>query len=94
MVENLVYRESIRGSDVEIMAASALLDNDIYVTNNDYRKPGSITREVRWNLLRATTNPTATFHITNYGLQYEPVVSMLNSPYPTYATTDDIQPIE
>ena len=94
MVENLVYRESIRGSDVEIMAASALLDNDIYVANNDYRKPGSITREVRWNLLRATTNPTATFHITNYGHQYEPVVSMLNSPYPTYATTDDIQPIE
>ena len=39
LVENLVYRESIWGSDAEIMAVSALLDADIYVANNDYRMP-------------------------------------------------------
>ena len=90
MVENLVYRESIWGSDVEIMAASALLDADIYVANNDYRKPGS-----RGALeLAQNYQPYCHFYITNYGHHYEPVVSMLNAPYLTYGTTDDIQPIE
>ena len=66
LVENLVNRESILGSDVEIMAASALLDADIYVAKNDYKKPGSMTREVRWSLLRVlpTLLPLFTSQIT------------------------------
>ena len=35
--ENLIYRESIWGSDFEIIAASAILNADIYLANNDYR---------------------------------------------------------
>ena len=47
LVENLIYRESIWGSDVEIMDASALLAAVIYVAKNDYRKPGqSLLRSI------------------------------------------------
>ena len=47
--ENLVFLEGTWDSDVEIMAASAILDADIFVSNNDYLKPGSLIHEVRWS---------------------------------------------
>ena len=93
--ENFVYLPGTWGGDVEIMAASAILNADIYVANNDYRKPGSFIREVRWSLLRASLNPTATLYITNYGDHYEPVISMLNSPTPTFGMkSDDVLNVE
>ena len=76
--------EGTWGSDVEIMCASDILDADIYVANNDYVPRGSQVRHVRWSLLRATPNPTATLYIANYCSHYEPVSSMANSFAPTY----------
>ena len=87
--ENPIYLEGIWGSDVEIMCASAILDADIYIANNDYIPQGSIIREVRWSLLRTTTHPTATLYIANYCNHYEPVTSMLNSLPPTYEIISD-----
>ena len=89
LTENLTSLEGTWGSDVEIMAASDILNVDIYVANNDYRKEGTLTREVRWSLLGASTNPTAALYITNYGLHFEPVTSMLNIPTPTYGSISD-----
>ena len=89
--------EGTWGSDVEIMAASAILDTDIYIANNDYRGEGSLIREVRWSLLRASPspNPNCAIYISNYCNHYEPVTSMLNSPTPTYGTkSDDVLTIE
>ena len=40
-------RESVWGTNVEIYAASAILDADVYVANNLYRTKDSIIREVR-----------------------------------------------
>ena len=82
--ENPIYMEETWGSDVEIMCASAILDADIYVANNDYVPQGSQVPQVRWSLLRATPNPTATLYIANYCSHYEPVSSMVNSFAPTY----------
>ena len=82
--ENLVYCEGIWGSDVEIMAASAILDADIYVANDDYWQKGTLTRKVRWSLLRGSTNPNANIYITNYGQHFAPVISMINSPTHSY----------
>ena len=56
--ERLVYRESVWGTYVEIIAASAILDADIYVANNFYRTQESLTRVTRWSLLRAQDNST------------------------------------
>ena len=93
--QKLMNRESIWGTDVEIYAASAILDADVYVANNFYRTKESIIREVRWSLHRATDNPTAILYIQNYFDHYQPVVSMLNTNYKTYGTiSDDVQTIE
>ena len=54
-------RESNWGTDVEIYAASAILDPDVYIANNFYKTKESIIREVRWSLHRATDNPTALY---------------------------------
>ena len=86
---NLIYRESIWGSDVEIIAASTILNADIYVAINDCRMQGSVIRQVRWSLLRATKSPTANLYSNNFVIRYEPVVSMLKSRIPTYGTTTD-----
>ena len=82
--ETPIYMEGTWGSDVEIMCASAILDADIYVANNDYVPQGSHVRQIRWSLLRATPNPTATIYIANYCNHYEPVSSMVNSFTPTF----------
>ena len=50
--QRLMNRESIWGTDVEIYAASAILDADVYVANSFYRTKESIIREVRWSLHR------------------------------------------
>ena len=95
--ERLIFRESVWGTDVEILAASAILDADIYVANNFYRTQGSLTRVTRWSLLRAQDNSTGTLYITNYGHHYEPVINMLNSSTSTYGsgtTSDVVQLIE
>ena len=96
MDENLICLEGTWGSDVEIMAASAILDVDIFVANNDYLKAGTLIHEVRWSLLRASSNPNAAFYITNFAKHYEPVISMINSPTQTYGvkSADDVQIIE
>ena len=85
--ENLTLLEGTWGSDVEIMAASSILDVDIYIANDVYRKEGTLIPEVRWSLIRASPNPTAAIYITNYCDHYEPVISMLDSPTPTYGVT-------
>ena len=66
------------------MAAFSILNADIYIANNDYRKPDSLIREVRWSLLRARPDPTSSIYVTNYANHYEHVISMLNSHTPTY----------
>ena len=76
-------------TDAEVMAASAILDADIYVANDDYINERTLSREVRWNLLRASNNPSVSIYITNYASHYQPVTSMVNSPTPTYGNASD-----
>ena len=95
--EKLIFRESVWGTNVETLAASAILDADVYVANNYYRRQGSLTRVTRWSLLHAQDNSTGTLYITNYGHHYEPVINMLNSCTLTYGsgtTSDVVQLIE
>ena len=93
--ETLTYLDGAWGSDVEIMAFSAILNADIYVGNNDSHRQGSLIREVRWNLIRASKNPEVAIYIQNFNLHYEPVISMMNSPTPSYgATSDDVVKID
>ena len=95
--ERLIFRESVWGTDVEILAASDIFDADIYVANNFYRTQGSLNRVTRWSLLRAQDNSTGTLYIANYGHYIAPVINMLNSSTPTYGsgtTLDVVQLIE
>ena len=91
--ENLTSIEGTWGGDVEIMAATCILQADIFVSTNNYRTGGSLIREVR--LLRANGKCDASIYITSYSNHYEPVISMINSPTLTYGTTsNDIINIE
>ena len=74
------------------MAASAIFNADIYVANS-FNQGTSLTRVVRWNLLRATTNAEASIYIQNFNLHYEPIISMINSITPSYGNipNNDVQ---
>ncbi|KAI6653978.1 hypothetical protein LOD99_3154 [Oopsacas minuta] len=77
-------------TDAELIAASALLEADIYVANKIYRTEGSLDTEIRWSRLRASNNYTnnPTLYIANYSDHYEPVYCMFNSKNPTFSFSD------
>ena len=85
--QNLTHLLGTYGSDVELMAASAMFNIDIFVANNGYGSTGSVLRELRevkWSWLRATRKPEGAFFIKNFDVHYEPVISFINSSTPTY----------
>ena len=93
--EKLISMDGVWAGDVEIMASSAILEADIYVATDDYTVEGSIVRDIRWSLLRACPSPQAAIYITNFGCHFQPVISMINSPTPTYGNiTNQVYTIE
>ena len=85
--ENLTHLPGTWGSDVELMAASAIFNVDIFVANNGYRSLDNVfreLREVKWSWLTATKKPEGAFFIKNFDVHYEPVISFINSSTPTY----------
>ena len=73
------------GSDVELMAASAMFNVDILVANTGYRSIDPVfreLREVKWSWLRATRHSEGAFIIKNFDVHYEPVISFINSSTP------------
>ena len=88
--ESLISANGIWASDVEIMAASLILEAGIFVATNDYMLEGSLGRKiVRWSLLRACPNPQAALYITNYGCHFLPITSMINSCTPTFGASSN-----
>ena len=53
----MINNDGIWGGDVEIMAASAILEVDIFVANNEYRwdSHDKFQQVVSWKLMRANT---------------------------------------
>ena len=95
MNENSVFLESTWGGDVELIAASAILETYIYiyvcVANDSYKSQGSSVNEVRWSQIRAANYTcNSSIYITNFCVHYEPVKTMLNSPYLTYRLIDEM----
>ena len=74
------------GGDVEIMAASAILQVDIYVANHEYRwdSQDKLHQIISWKLMRANTANTEAIYINNFDLHFEPVTSLINNPTPTF----------
>ena len=56
LYEREIYRDGVWATDVEIMAASAILDTDIYVANNIYTSTDEQILETRWSLIRSKVN--------------------------------------
>ena len=86
-----MYQSGFWGTDAELMAASALLQTDIYVANSFYKTPESIVREVRWSLIRPSNNNNKThaIYIDNYNNKhYQPVTKMIDSLTPTFFEPD------
>ena len=91
--ENPCHLNGIWGSDVEIMTASCIFNVDIYVATNN-NQGSSLIRVVRWNLHRATDNPESAIYIQNFN-HYEPVISMINCPTPSYGNIPgDVQTLD
>ena len=88
--QSAMYVAGTWGSDVELMAASALLKTDIYVANRIYRTPDSLIPEVRWSRICASNDNSedCAIYITNYHDHYEPVTTMMNSLTPTFYKDD------
>ena len=86
-----MYQPGVWGTDAELMAASALLQTDIYAANGIYRDPKSIVRRVRWSLIRPSNNnaPNTTIYIDKYeNKHYKPVKMMIESVTLTFFVTD------
>ena len=89
--ENMVNINGVWGGDVEIMAASAILQVDIYVANNEYRwdSQDKLHQIISWKLMRANTANTEAIYIKNFDLHFEPVTSLINNPTPTFGVVVD-----
>ena len=88
--QKVMYVPGTWGSDVELMAASAILETDIYVANKIYRLPGSLIPEVRWSRISASNDNSkyCAIYIANFNDHYEPVTAMINSLTPTFSVDD------
>ena len=65
--------------DIEIMAASAILNADIYVANDSHRDrflQSKFNNSIKWSLLRAKPGTDSSLYIKNFDVHYEPVISM------------------
>ena len=84
--EKCMYNEENWGSDVELMAASAMLKTDIYVANKIYLTNESIIPEVRWSRIRSSNDNSKdnAIYIANFFDHYQPVNRMINSLTPTF----------
>ena len=87
--ESLISADGIWASDVEIMAASLILEADVFVATNDYMLEGTLVKSVQWSLLRACPDPQAALYITNFGCHFLPVTSMINSQSPTFGAASN-----
>ena len=81
-----MYNNGNWGTDAELIAASALLQTDIYVANKIYHSEDSDEAEIRWSRIRASNNNNNNhaLYITNYSNHYQPVTRMINSHTPTF----------
>ena len=94
--EKCMYNTGNWGSDVELMAASALLKTDIYVANKIYRTDDSIISEVRWSRIRSSNDNSknSAIYISNFYDHYQPVTRMINSLTPTFNCIEKHQDIQ
>ena len=83
-----MYNNGNWGTDAELIAASALLQTDIYIANKIYHSEDSDEAEIRWSRIRASNNNNNNnnyaLYITNYSNHYQPVTRMINSHTPTF----------
>ena len=82
-----MYQLGQWGTDAELMAASALLQTDIYVANKVYKPSNSIVSQIRWSLIRPSSSNSADFalYIANFHDHYQPVLKMIRSLTPTFS---------
>ena len=92
LTRTMMQEDKIWGSEVEIFAISAILEIDIYVAVEcDNCKESSYNihqqRIIRWYRYNSSNNYDKSFaiYIANFNNHYEPVTTLINSGYPTYA---------
>ena len=85
----------IWGTEMEILAASTILETDIYVATEcdlvDNSSPFQMSRRViRWCRYSACSDydHSCAIYMANFNNHYEPVVKFINNNYPTYAEED------
>ena len=87
---------SIWGTEMEILAASAILETDIYVATEcdlvDNSSPFQMSRRVIRCRYSACSNydHSCAIYMADFNNHYEPVVKFINSNYPTYAEEDQL----
>ena len=89
-----MYQNGIWGTDAELIAASAILQSDIYVANRTYTTSDTTPPDILWSRIRASNNNNNNnnnnyaLYIRNYFDHYEPVTKMINSIKPTFFMQD------
>ena len=86
---------NIWGTEMEILAASAILETDIYVATEcditDDSSPFQMSnRVIHWCRYSASSNydHSCAIYMANFNSHYEPVIKFIYSIYPTYAEED------
>ena len=81
--ESMINIDGVWGVDVEIMAASAILQVDIFVANSEYQRDSQekFHQVVSWKLMRANMLNKEAIFIKNFDLHFEPVTSQNKQSY-------------
>ena len=90
--EKMPHLDGVWGGDIEIMAASAILQVDIYIANDNYLntlQESKFSHQVRWSLLKGSKDTKLAIYIKNFANHYEPVISMINCPTPTFGIIEE-----
>ena len=86
------HLDGVWGGDIEIMAASAILQVDIYIANDNYLntlQESKFSHQVRWSPLKGSKDTKLAIYIKNFANYYEPVISMINCPTPTFGIIEE-----
>ena len=87
-----MQQNKVWGSEVEIFAISAIFEIDIYVAVecDNFKESSSFDihqKTIRWYRYNSSNNydKFCAIYMTNFNNHYEPVTTLINSGYPTYA---------
>ena len=92
----MTHLDGAWAGEIEIMAASAILNADIYVANDCYRDRflhSKFSNSLKSSLLRAKPGTDTALYIKHFDVHYEPVISMTYCPSKTYGEDKEQIPV-